>query len=190
MLQKSKFITLLATLLMMIGLTGAPSAFAVDGMALELGSGSGSIGPGTSAESARLALFWDWGKRWFTEGNWWLGGHWEGTVGYMRNRARDDSLTNAGFTGVLRLWPYRPWWTHARQFLEGGTGVNFFSETHLGDKRIATSLQFGSFVGFGVRFGRSERYEIGYRQIHFSNAGLKKPNPGMDFDELRFAYRF
>lgn len=189
MLQKRLIGILLATL-WMIGLTGTTSAFAVDGMALELGSGSGSLGPGTSAESARVALFWDWDRRWFTEGDWWLGGQWEGTVGTIRTRSGDDSLNNAGVSFALRLWPYHPWWAHARQFLEGGSGVNFFSQTHLGDKRISTSLQFGSFVGFGVRFGKNERYEIGYRQIHFSNANIKRPNPGLDFDELRLAYRF
>jgi lipid A 3-O-deacylase len=188
-LTKSVLRILLATSLV-IGLAGAKSAAAVDGMAVELGSGSGSLGPGTSAESARVALVWEWDKRWFTGGSWWLGGQWEGTVGYIRNRARDDSLSNAGFSAALRLWPYHPWWAHARQFLEAGTGVNFFSETHLGDKNISTSLQFGSFFGFGVRFGKGERYEIGYRQMHFSNADIKTPNPGMDFDELRLAYHF
>lgn len=180
----------LSALLLMAGFGATGNASAVDAIALELGSGSGSVGPGTSANSAGLTLIWEWKRRWFTAGDWYLSGQWEATAGEMRTRSGDDSLTGAGVSAAFRLWPYHPWRPHAHQYVEAGTGVNFFSQSHIGTEHMSTALQFGSYLGFGVRLGAREQYEVGYRLMHFSNADIKTPNPGTNFDMLRLAYRF
>ncbi|HEY9446855.1 MAG TPA: acyloxyacyl hydrolase, partial [Burkholderiales bacterium] len=45
-------------------------AGAIDGVALELGSGDG-------VDMARIAVQSDWQKRWFQGSNWHLGGYWD-----------------------------------------------------------------------------------------------------------------
>ncbi|KDD61989.1 lipid A 3-O-deacylase domain protein [Bordetella bronchiseptica OSU553] len=39
----------------------------------------------------------------------------------------------------------------------------------------------------GYRFGPERAYEVSLRVQHFSNAGIKKPNPGENFMFLRFS---
>ena len=44
-----------------------------------------------------------------------------------------------------------------------------------------------SFEDFGMSF---DKFEIGYRAKHLSNAGLDDNNPGINFHMIRFGYRF
>jgi hypothetical protein len=55
---------------------------------------------------------------------------------------------------------------------------------------MSTAFQFGSHIGLGYRFGAKRSYEIGYRFQHISNAGIKKPNPGINFHQVRVQYHF
>src|SRR5262249_5997589 len=66
-----------------LGLAGAP-ALAVDGVAVE-----GGWGDGTNTDMGRVAIQWDWKKRWFEGGSWHVGGYWDLGLGYWR---RDDVL--------------------------------------------------------------------------------------------------
>ena len=45
-------------------------------------------------------------------------------------------------------------------------------------------------IGFGWTFGDKNRYEIGYRLQHLSNAGLSDPNDGINFHQIRFGYNY
>jgi lipid A 3-O-deacylase len=46
-------------------------------------------------------------------------------------------------------------------------------------------------MGLGYTLGGPDgKQEIGLRWSHTSNAGLKKPNPGQDFLQLRLVQRF
>jgi len=39
-------------------------------------------------------------------------------------------------------------------------------------------------------FGRHGQYELGYRYQHISNAGIKRPNDGLNLHMLRLGYSF
>jgi lipid A 3-O-deacylase len=39
-----------------------------------------------------------------------------------------------------------------------------------------------------MRFGPRDRYDVGLRLQHLSNGGIRKPNPGIDFVQLRLQY--
>ena len=56
-------------------------------------------------------------------------------------------------------------------------------------KDLATALQFGSSIGVLHRL-RSTRWLIGVRLTHYSNAGIKQPNPGQDYFQLWTSYVF
>ena len=34
------------------------------------------------------------------------------------------------------------------------------------------------------------KYDLGYRFQHLSNADIKKPNDGINFNQIRFSYHF
>ena len=164
------------------------SAAAVDGIALIGGGGAGSSS-GNDTRLARVAVQWDWDKRWFEGKRWHLGGFWNADVAYWKRNAspgQNDHLYEIGFTPVFRLQQN----DLKGLYLEGGVGAHFLSKTSLGNKNFSTSFQFGSHIGFGYRFGAKQAFDIGYAYQHISNADIEKPNDGIDFHEVRLQYHF
>lgn len=156
--------------------------YAIDGMSIEGGRGDGT-------DMGRVGLQWDWNKRWFQGQTWHVGGYWDLAAGYWHRSSPpgfNDDLFDIGFTPVFRLQqndlngPY----------VEAGIGFHLLSRTSLGDKRFSTSFQFGDHIGAGMRFGPKGRYDLGYRYQHLSNAGIKRPNSGINFHQVRFQYHF
>jgi len=45
-------------------------------------------------------------------------------------------------------------------------------------------------VGIGAQFGAKQQYQAGYRFQHLSNASIKKPNPGINFNQIYLQYNF
>jgi hypothetical protein len=139
-------------------------------------------------QMVRLGLARDWQRTWFNDGDWQLGGYWLGEVGYWnsdQNHRRDnDNLWEVGLTPVFRLQPKAG---QVRPYLEAGIGGHVLSDTRIGRRELSTAWQFGSHVGAGIRCGR---FDIGYRFQHLSNAGIKKPNDGMDFHVLSASLTF
>ncbi len=76
-------------------------------------------------------------------------------------------------------------------FVEGGIGATVTSSIYRSDdKRFSTAFNFGDHVGVGYSFGNHREQELALRVQHFSNAGIKHPNPGENFLQLRYAHRF
>jgi hypothetical protein len=163
----------------------AASAHAIDSFGLDVGTGD------ESANLVSVSARWNWQSKWFTEGEWYLGGYWEANAGHWNGRAGttgNDSITDIGITPVFRLQPHKqdgvtPW-------VEGAIGFHYLSDTKIGNKNLSTHFQFGDHLGAGVSFGKKQSMELGYRFQHFSNAGIKRPNPGINFHMVRFGYRF
>lgn len=93
-----------------------------------------------------------------------------------------DSMWQASATPMLRWWPNEFFYT------EIGVGLTVLSRTHFADKDLGTAFQFGNHIGVGALIG--ENHRIGLRYSHFSNAGIKEPNPGLDLIELSYTYQY
>ncbi len=79
----------------------------------------------------------------------------------------------------------------AHWFLEGGIGASITTNVYETDgKRFSTRFNFGDHVAFGVLLGKSMEHEVTMRIEHFSNAGIKHPNPGANFFQIRYSRRF
>ena len=76
----------------------------------------------------------------------------------------------------------------ARWFIEGGIGVSYFTRTDFGRSNITTRFQFADQLGIGYEL--SSQNSIGLRLSHFSNAGIKEPNPGAEVVEVTYRVRF
>ena len=170
-------------------LSASPVAFAIDGMSFEYGHSDSS---NANVNMYRVGVQWDWNKKLVEMGNWHLGGYWESDAGYWSNNsfARTHSnILDIGFTPVFRFQQTTR--SSLSPYVELGVGVHFLSATSVSPQRqFGSSFQFGDHVGAGVRFGEKSKYEIGYRYQHFSNAGIKGPNQGINFNELRLQYHF
>lgn len=112
-------------------------------------------------------------------------GQWQIEVGRWRSDV--GGHTQLGLTPALRLSPasWGKGW-----FIEGGIGLNVITPTYrTRDKRFSTSFNFGDHLAIGKRWGGQEQHEWSIRLQHFSNAGIKKPNPGENFLQFRYTRR-
>lgn len=76
-------------------------------------------------------------------------------------------------------------------FLEVGVGPSYMNKLLDTPRRqFSTRWNFYDFLGGGYVFGEHRQHEIGLRWSHVSNAGIKKPNPGQDFLQLRYVAHF
>jgi len=57
-------------------------------------------------------------------------------------------------------------------------------------RSFSTELNFQSHLAVGQALGAHGENDLALRIEHFSNAGIREPNPGMDFVSLRYTYRF
>ncbi|HSI24846.1 MAG TPA: acyloxyacyl hydrolase [Methylotenera sp.] len=161
----------------------ATPSYAADGVAILIGSGQ-------DANTMALSVQWDWEKRWFTEGDWWLGGYWELDGSYWKGKKQGaNDIYGLGITPVLRL--QRSTINTIMPYIELGIGAHLLSEKTVNDdKSLGTNFQFGDHLGAGILFGQDLNYDLGYRFQHYSNAGLSNENPGINFHELRIRYNF
>src|SRR5437870_8523840 len=96
-------------------------------------------------------------------------------------------LTEYALTPVLRLQQRFP--ARISFFIEAAIGLHLLSNDFLkGPRKFGSAFQFGDHAGIGILFGKDHRYELSYRIQHLSNAGITKPNEGMNFSEIYFAY--
>ncbi|MGQ0545918.1 MAG: acyloxyacyl hydrolase [Betaproteobacteria bacterium] len=157
-------------------LCSARPALAVDGI-------SGELGYRDDVRLWRAGLQWKWQRRWLRGGDWELGGYWDLSAGGWRNGR--DTIYDLGFTPVFRLERTTP----GSAYLEAAIGFHLLSDLRINDDRVfSTSFQFGDHIGIGRRFGPRDRYDLSVRLQHLSNGGIRKPNPGIDFVQLRFQY--
>lgn len=71
--------------------------------------------------------------------------------------------------------------------LDGGVGVSVFDNTKYGNKDISTHFQFADHIGLTYS---TKTAVFGVRYVHASNAGIKKPNPGLDSVQATLGMRF
>lgn len=113
-------------------------------------------------------------------------GRWVRDVHARRDPTADDWVTQVGVAPVLR------WQSGGASgaFVEAGIGLNLISPVYQRqNKRFSTTLNFGDHLAVGIRFGPRGAHELALRIEHFSNAGLRLPNPGENFRQLRYSVR-
>jgi lipid A 3-O-deacylase len=145
---------------------------------------------GVAEEAKALVIGAVWTSDWrhdFAGGK--VGLYWEASFGrWVAERelgaSRSAWVTQLGITPVLRWQPGGP---GRRWFYEAGIGANVLLPIYRSrDKRFSTSFNFGDHLAVGRYLGDGQRHELVLRIQHFSNAGIKHPNPGEDFLQVRY----
>jgi hypothetical protein len=76
-------------------------------------------------------------------------------------------------------------------FIEVGVGLSFITPHFRDEEReFSTVFNFDDHASLGYRFGDRGENEISIRAEHFSNGGIKNPNPGQNFGQIRYARHF
>jgi len=106
-------------------------------------------------------------------------GYADGTpAGYFELEKQDAGNVEIAYFGLMS------------NFMGKGYGGHLLSDTELGNRDLATKLQFGPQVGVGLGFGQKGNYELTYRYQYLTNGGIKQPNDGLKMHFLSFGYAF
>src|SRR5690606_21385354 len=102
-----------------------------------------------------------------------------GAAYWMANGSRSPSnVWQFSATPMIR------WSWNERFYLEAGVGATVFSRTDFADKHLSAAFQFGDHIGVGAYLSDTSR--LGLRLSHFSNAGIKEPNTGLNILQLTY----
>lgn len=112
--------------------------------------------------------------------------YWEGVSGHTDV----SSLHEAGVSFFARYRHLRTPLSRIRPFADLGVGLHYLTADRIEDKELGRHWQAGSNIGVGLLFGRGERFEIGVRVRHLSNAGTDEINWGVNQVLGRIALRF
>lgn len=168
------------------------AAAALPSHALDLRPDGVSVQAGQGTHGSRIAgvgVIWDWDfERMRRKAE--LTAHTELMVNRWDAREAGgsrQSLTQLVVLPSLRMRLSRgasPW------FIELGIGASWMDRLFVTpEKSFSTQWNFFDMMGVGHSLGGHDGHEIGLRWVHVSNAGIKRPNPGQDFIQLRYVKR-
>jgi lipid A 3-O-deacylase len=142
-------------------------------------------------KKADVGIVWDPNLTWWEIGGFHFTLLGEGHVAYWHTTESNSVHPNVwefGVTPVLRFVKSSGWF---RPFIEAGVGVRLITHPRITeDYTLSTGFQFADMVGVGAIFGAKQNYQAGFRFQHLSNASIKEPNPGINFEEIYLQYNF
>ncbi|WP_248731671.1 acyloxyacyl hydrolase [Pseudomonas sp. MWU13-2517] len=145
---------------------------------------SGAIGATSqSGLTARAALGFGWDKAWLQSSTGKLTGYWDLGYTYWESGKEADARHSVSFSPVF---VYEFGQGEIKPFIEAGVGVAMFSGTTAGDQKFGSSFNFEDRIGAGLKFGDTQR--VGIRATHYSNAGIKQPNDGIESYALFYSH--
>jgi lipid A 3-O-deacylase len=136
-----------------------------------------------STMTYRLGTQFDFQQSWFASDVGRLTGYWDAVYTYWDG---DKTASNHSLS-VSPVLVYEFAGERFNPYVEVGIGIAAFSSTELADNDLGSSLQFEDRLGFGLRFADQE---VGVRVLHYSNAGLKKPNDGVESYSVHYRLSF
>jgi lipid A 3-O-deacylase len=149
------------------------------------------VASGTRTQMIRFSANAETDLKFFQSNGTHLGMYWESSVGAWRaNHWRNvdgasESLVDIGITPVFRFQND----SKKGLYAELGIGYHLLSKLYNNDTyRLSTAFQFGDHVGIGYVF--DNHWEFGAKIQHFSNGGIKHPNTGVNFLDLKASYHF
>lgn len=156
-----------------------PASHALDGITLQIGESS------ENTTTYRIGAQFEFGRTlWQSDGGGvQLDGYWDAGV----TRWSSLDATSLTLTPMFRL-SFGANDSGVTPFIEGGIGASYFTETDLGDQDLGGKFQFEDRLGAGLRFATGS--EVGVRYYHYSNAGIKQPNDGIDMGALYYRLSF
>lgn len=141
--------------------------------AAELSGAIGVTGQGEMTYRAGLSRAWE--QRWWQTESGHLGGYWDAGYTYWQSGDEAASAHSLSLSPVL-VYTFNA--DGAQPFIEFGIGAALFSDTEVGGRNMSSALHFEDRLGAGLQLRNGGR--LGIRAIHYSNAGLKSPNEGIE----------
>ncbi len=146
-----------------------------------------SIGIGESQDHIhiyRIGGKTNFKSTWFESDYGRLSGYYEASMHYWKKG--NDQIYGVAFSPVF-VYTIGDISDTFQPYVEAGIGAAYISKTKINGRNMATHFQFEDRVGLGVKTGS---YDFNARYMHYSNAGIEKPNNGIDIIMFTAAYRF
>jgi hypothetical protein len=116
-----------------------------------------------------------------------LSGRWDVHVGQWWADGRTGRM-HSNLVGAAPSLRWQPDHGESRWFIEGGVGLNYVHPRFITAQRtMSTRANFVPHVALGRLHGMRGQHEWQLRLEHNSNGGLKEPNSGQNFLQLRYA---
>jgi lipid A 3-O-deacylase len=148
----------------------------------------------TDRTGVRVAPRWDWGVHWLPNWPIQLTGYWEVGAWFVANNktrtGQNSHLYIFSGSPILQIWlgPYDM--LRNAVFFEIGVGPAYLTENSLGDANLGSHWQFEDKFGVGFNLGTERPAQFIYRYYHYSNAGFKEPNRGLDLHSFAVVWFF
>ncbi|MDF2491331.1 MAG: aldehyde dehydrogenase [Pseudomonas sp.] len=146
---------------------------------------TGAVGATSQGDlTYRIGLSSEWDSKWFESSTGHLGGYWDAAYTYWEggDASGAHSLSfSPVFVYEFSGFTYTP-------YIEAGIGLAAFSKTEVGDQRLGSSFNFEDRIGLGLKL--PDEQKVGIRAIHYSNAGIKEPNDGIESYSLFYSKGF
>lgn len=149
------------------------AAVSTDVEAMDLSAAGGATSQG--GMTYRLGAGWDWDKSWWQSSVGRVTGYWSAGYTYW---AAGDHGTSASSLSLAPVLVYEFAGDSIQPYIEAGIGIAAFSATEAGEQNLGSAFNFEDRIGFGMTFARGQK--VGLRAIHYSNAGIKEPNDGIE----------
>lgn len=167
-------------------LAAVPVLARADTIGVQLGGGFGEH----DVNKLDLGLVWDPGINWWEIGGWHFSLVGEAHLAYW-HPGNGTSRHDVYAFGVQPMVRFIKSAGAIRPFIEAGAGVRDLAHVAVKDGySLGSAFQFTEIVGVGAQFGGHQQYQAGFRFQHVSNAGIKEPNPGINFSQLYLQYNF
>ncbi len=133
-----------------------------------------------STSTVRIGLQKNFQSRWWQSDVGALTGYWDAGYTYWEG----DKKSNNHSLSVSPVFVYEFNGERVKPYVEAGIGVAAFRHTRIENRNLGTAMQFEDRLGVGLRFGEQT---LGLRAIHYSNAGIKKPNDGIEMYSIHYS---
>ncbi|GAB3481183.1 acyloxyacyl hydrolase [Azotobacter salinestris] len=174
-----KYLSLPAVAVLLLGSAGVAQA-------VEVGAAVGVTSQ--SDMTYRLSLGLPWEKQWWKSDLGHVTGYWDAGYTYWEGGSGNDNYSGAHSLSFSPVFTYEFSGFGVTPFVELGVGVAFFSKTRVGEQQLGSSFNFEDRIGAGIKFAGGQK--VGIRAIHYSNAGIKQPNDGIESFSAYYSHAF
>ena len=142
---------------------------------------SGAVGTTDDGSMVyRVGTQFDFADSWLQSNTGQLSGYWDAGYTYWESGHGSDGNNSVSFSPVF---VYEFAGQSVRPIIEAGIGVALFSNTKVDGNNLGQAFQFEDRLGLGLRFAEQE---VGLRAMHYSKAGMKDPNDGVESYSLYY----
>ncbi len=140
---------------------------------------------GDSSSVFRLGAQFDFDRSWWETSTGRLTGYWDAGYTYWEGH---DGVSAAHSVSFAPVFVYEFAGDSVKPFIEAGIGIAGFSKTRVAGSNLGSAFEFEDRIGAGLRFNGG--HTVGVRAIHYSNAGIKDPNDGVESYSLYYQMAF